>query len=179
MASTTKTVGVALASAIVGFVVSSLLHAYPKDVATRHRYCQLCAAHEETYEEGVILGAERGSKQNMGGPLHDLLGPAVGEHEHAYTEWATIFPTFGVEAEHPDVARRSQAIRELEDSARAISTLEQAMRRDPERATSVIQGLLDPKTTAQRTANVLQALDRDATWPERFAAADAALRSPD
>jgi hypothetical protein len=179
VASTTKTVSVALVAAIVGFVLSSLLHAYPKDVATRHRYCQLCAAYEETYEEGVILGGERGSKYEMGGALHDLLGPAVGEHEHDYTEWATIFPTFGVEAEHPEVAQRAQAIRVLDDSARAISTLEQAMRNDPDRTTRVVQALLDPATTAQHTADVLFALDRDAPWPERWTAVDAALASSD
>ena len=175
MASTAKTVGVALASAIAGFVLSSLLHAYPKDVATRHRYCQLCAVYEETYEEGVILGGESGSKREMGGPLHELLGPAVGAHQHEYTEWATIFPTFGVEAEHPEVANRAREIGALQDSAQAISTLEQAMHDDPERATKVIQALLDPSAPSDRSTKILQALDGDEPWPERWAAVDAIL----
>jgi hypothetical protein len=171
---TTKTLGITLAGAIGGFVVAALLHAYPKDIATRHRYCQLCAEHEETYEEGVILGGTKGYKQG-GGPLHDLLGPVVGEHEHDYTEWATIFPTFGVEPEHPDVAQRIGAIGVLEGSARSISILEQAMRDDPDHAGRVVQALLDPAITAQRTNAVLHALGRDAPWPERWTAADEAL----
>ena len=112
MATTMKTRGIAFAAALFGFVIASLLHSYPKDVATRHRYCQVCAEYEETYEEGVIFGGEEGYK-NGGGAVRDLLAPAVGEHEHDYTEWATIFPTFGVEPEHPDVAQRAQAIRVL------------------------------------------------------------------
>lgn len=175
--STTKTLGIALAAAIGGFVLAALLHAYPKDVATRHRYCQLCAAHEETYEEAVILGATKGYKQG-GGPLRDLLGPVVGEHAHDYTEWATIFPTFGIEPEHPGVAQRIKAIGVLEDSARTISILEQAMRNDPEHATRVVQALLDPAIPAERTASVLHALGRDAPWPERWTAADEALAAP-
>jgi hypothetical protein len=55
--------------------------------------------------------------------LHELA-PGLAE------AWATIFPTFGVPAEHPEVAERIRGIRELEESPQAIAALELAMRQD-------------------------------------------------
>jgi len=160
-----------------GFVVATLLHNYPKDEVTRHRYCQLCAEYEETYREGVILGARTENKSLFGGPLRRLLAPSVGEHEHRYTEWATIFPTFGVPDEHPEVAERIRGIRELEESPQAISALEQAMRQDEERTTRLIQRLLDP---AERLSMaVISPLERDElSWDERWAEVEKKLAAP-
>lgn len=158
----------ALGGVVVGFVVAMLLHSYPKDQVTRHRYCLVCAEYEETYREGVVLGARSEDKSRFGGPLHNLLVPAVGEHEHHYTEWATIFPTFGVPTAHPEVADEIREIRELETNPAAISALEQAMRRDQARTTRLIQRLIDP---AQRLPfTVIMPLQRDDLgWNERWA----------
>ncbi len=150
-----------------GFIVAALLHAYPKDQVTRHRYCQLCAEYEETYREGVILGARTENKSRFGGPLQRLLAPSIGEHEHRYTEWATIFPTFGVPDEHPEVAERIRGIRELEEDPHAISALEQAMRQDEARATRLIQRLIDPAEKLSMT--VIMPLERnELSWDERW-----------
>lgn len=160
-----------------GFVVATLLHSYPKDEVTRHRYCQLCAEYEETYHEGVILGARTESKSRFGGPLRRLLAQSVGEHEHRYTEWATIFPTFGVPNEHPEVAERIRGIRELEASPQAISALEQAMRQDEARTTRLIQRLLDPAEGLSLA--VIAPLGRDELgWDERWAAVEQQLKAP-
>jgi hypothetical protein len=151
-----------------GFVVAALLHNYPKDQVTRHRYCQLCAEYEETYREGVILGAHTGNKSRFGGPLRRLLAQSVGEHEHRYTEWATIFPTFGVPAEHPEIADRIRGIRELDESPQAISALEQAMRQDEARTTRLIQRLIDPAEGL--SLDVISPLTRnELSWDERWA----------
>lgn len=160
-----------------GFVVATLLHSHPKDEVTRHRYCQLCAEYEETYHEGVILGARTESKSRFGGPLRRLLAQSVGEHEHRYTEWATIFPTFGVPNEHPEVAERIRGIRELEASPHAISALEQAMRQDEARTTRLIQRLLDPAEGLSLA--VIAPLGRDELgWDERWAAVEQQLKAP-
>jgi hypothetical protein len=160
-----------------GFVVATLLHSYPKDHVTRHRYCQLCAEYEETYREGVILGARADGKSRFGGPLQRLLAQSVGEHEHRYTEWATIFPTFGVPAEHPEVADRIRSIRELDESPHAISALEQAMRQDEERTTRLIQRLIDPAEGLSMA--VIMPLQRDdLSWDERWAQVEKQLATP-
>lgn len=154
-----------------------LLHNYPKDEVTRHRYCQLCAEYEESYREGVILGTRTEDKTLFGGPLRRLLAPSVGEHEHRYTEWATIFPTFGVPEEHPEVAERIRGIRELEASPQAISALEQAMRQDEERTTRLIQRLLDPADALSIT--VISPLQREElSWDERWALVEKKLAEP-
>jgi hypothetical protein len=160
-----------------GFVVATLLHNYPKDVVTRCRYCQLCAEYEETYREGVILGARTENKSRFGGPLQRLLAQSVGEHEHRYTEWATIFPTFGVPDEHPEVAERIRGIRELEDDPHAISALEQAMRQDEERTTRLIQRLIDPAEGLSMT--VISPLERNTlSWDDRWAQVEQKLAAP-
>ncbi len=164
----------ALIGALIGFLVTALLFNYPKDVVTRHRFCQACAEYEETYDEGTILGAEHDSRQRFGGPVHELLASAVGEHDHRWTPWATIHPTFGVPPEHPEVAERARAIREIEGSPRLISVLDQAMRNDRERTVALVQRLIDPGRDASMA--VLTELDRDEPWPQRWTAVDARLR---
>ena len=160
-----------------GFVVATLLHNYPKHQVTRHRYCQLCAEYEESYREGVILGARTDDKSRFGGPLRRLLAQSVGEHEHRYTEWATIFPTFGVPDEHPEVAERIRGIRELEDDPYAISALEQAMRQDEARTTRLIQRIIDPAEGLSIT--VISPLMRDElSWDERWAQVEKRLAAP-
>lgn len=160
-----------------GFVVAALLHSYPKDHVTRHRYCQLCAEYEETYREGVILGARSENKSLFGGPLRRLLAPSVGEHEHRYTEWATIYPTFGVPEEHPEIAERIRGIRELEASPHAISALAQAMRQDAAWTTRVIQRYLDP--AGGLSLAVFSPLERnELSWEERFAQVEQKLAAP-
>jgi hypothetical protein len=157
-----------------GFVVATLLHNYPKDQVTRHRYCQRCAEYEETYREGVILGARTESKSRFGGPLHRLLAPSVGEHEHHYTEWATIFPTFGVPNEHPEIAEQTREIRELEDDPHAISALEQAMRQDEARTTRLIQRLIDPAEGLTKTV-IMPLMRNELSWDERWAQVEKTL----
>jgi hypothetical protein len=160
-----------------GFVVATLLDNYPKDQVTRHRYCLVCAEYEETYREGVILGARSENKSSFGGPLRRLLAPAVGEHEHRYTEWATIFPTFGVPEEHPRVAEKIRAIQELDASPQAISALEQAMRHDKERTIRLIQRLIDPAEGLSIT--VIMPLENAALgWDERWAQVEKKLAEP-
>lgn len=159
-----------------GFVVAALLHNYPKDQVTRHRYCLVCAEYEETYREGVVLGAREENKSRFGGPLHRLLAPAVGEHEHRYTEWATIFPTFGVPEQHPAIAERIRAIRELDDSPQAISALEQAMRNDQARTIRLIQRLIDPAEALSLTV-LMPLQNHQLGWDERWARVDASLAS--
>lgn len=160
-----------------GFVVATLLHNYPKDQVTRHRYCLRCTAYEETYREGVILGARTEDASRVGGPLHRLLAPSVGEHEHRYTEWATIFPTFGVSNEHPEVAERIRGIRELEDDPHAISALEQAMRQDQARTTRLIQRLIDPAEGLPMTV-IMPLVRSELSWDERWAQVEKKLAAP-
>lgn len=160
-----------------GFVVATLLHNYPKDQVTRHRYCLVCAEYEETYREGVVLGARTEDKSRFGGALHRLLAPAVGEHEHRYTAWATIFPTFGVPTEHPEVAEKIRAIQELDDSPQAISALEQAMRQDPARTTRLIQRLIDPAEGLSITV-IMPLQQHQLGWDERWAQVDEKLAEP-
>lgn len=153
---------------MAGFVVAALLHNYPKDQVTRHRYCQLCAEYEQTYREGVILGGRSETIEMAAGPLRRLLASSVGEHEHHYTEWATIHPTFGVPIEHPEVAERARSIRELERNPHAISAIEQAMQHDEARTTQLIQRFLDP--TGGLSMAVISPLERDElSWDERWA----------
>ncbi len=159
--------------AVVGFVVALLLHNYPKDVVTRHRYCLVCAEYEESHREGAILGAAHGEKHSFGGPVRNLLAPAVGEHEHRYTEWTTIHPTFGVPAEHPEIAERVRAIAEIESSPQLVSVLDQAMRNDRERTVSLLQRTIDPAVALP--LSVIAQLDVDAPWPERWATVAPAL----
>jgi hypothetical protein len=160
-----------------GFVGAMLLHSYPKDVVTRHRYCLVCAEYEETYRESVILGARTDSKSRFGGPLQRLLAPAVGEHEHRYTEWATIFPTFGVPEEHPEIAEKIRAIRELDESPQAISALEQAMRQDPQRTIRLIQRLIDPAEGLSITV-IMPLQNHQLGWDERWARVEKKLAEP-
>lgn len=165
----------ALVGVVAGFVLASLLHAYPKDLATRHRYCLGCAEYEETYEEGVILGGTRRHSEHMTGPFHDLLGQQ--EHEHDFTPWATIHPTFGIEPEHPEVADRIRQLRVSQQNAQTVSALEQAMRNDSARATKLLHRALDPSQPFP--AQAIAALHRDAPWAERWDACDAALEALD
>jgi hypothetical protein len=132
-----------IAGVVVGGVVATLLHNYPKDVVTRHRYCQVCATHEETYHEGVILG---GRQAHSTGPglLGSLLRGPTGEHEHRFTQWATVFPTFGVPAESPEVADRIFIIKQIDEDPRMVSGLEQALRSDEQRTVKLIQRVIDP-----------------------------------
>lgn len=160
-----------------GFVVAALLHNYPKDQATRHRYCRICAEYEETYREGVILGGRTETSLLSGGPLRRLLAPSVGEHEHHYTEWATIHPTFGVPVEHPEVAERIRVIRELEQDPHAISALAQAMRHDEARTIRLMQRLIDPDEGL--SMGVISPLGQDALrWDERWARVEKQLAAP-
>lgn len=157
----------------VGATVTALLFSYPKSVVARHRYCLECAAFEETYDEHAVLGAAHSERRDHG-PLGSLLGNAPGtEHEHRFTDWTTIFPTFGVPAERPDLARRVTSMKQLEKDAHAISLLEQAARNDRDRGTRLIQRLIAPDF--EQTSAVIRALDRDAPWSERWAAVDAAM----
>ena len=167
----------ALIGVAAGFVLASLLHAYPKDQTTRHRYCQRCAEYEETCEEGVILGGTRRLSEHMTGPFHDLLGPQLQQHEHEFTPWATIHPTFGVEPEHPEVADRIRQLRVSQQNAQTVSALEQAMRNDAPRTTSLLHRVLDP--SRPYPAQAIVALHRDAPWTERWDACDAALEALD
>lgn len=157
-----------------GFVVASLLHNYPKDQVTRHRHCTVCAAREETYREGVIMGARQESKSGSFGPLARLLREAVGEHEHRYTEWATIFPTHGVPEEHPEIAAQVLQLRDIEDNPHVISALEQALHQDRDRTVKLLQRLYDP---AQKTpfAALKELTQDEVPWPERWARIDATL----
>lgn len=132
-----------VAGVVVGGVVATLLHNYPKDVTTRHRYCQVCASHEETYHEGVILG---GRQEHSTGPglLGSLLRGPTGEHEHRFTQWATVFPTFGVPAESPEVASRIFVIKQIEEDPWMVAGLERALRSDELRTVRLIQRVIDP-----------------------------------
>lgn len=132
----------AVSGLLIGGVVATLLHNYPKDVTTRHRYCQVCAAYEETYREGVILGGRSDHKVDMTGPVGQLLRDPVGAHEHRYSEWTTIFPTFGAPPERPELASKVLDLRAAEDQPYVMSGLAQAMRVDPERTVTLLQRLL-------------------------------------
>jgi hypothetical protein len=156
-----------------GFVVAALLHNYPKDQVTRHRYCQVCGEYEETYSEGVILGARSGHKQLFNGPVGRLLKEAVGDHEHRYSEWATIFPTFGVPQEHPEIGEEVLQMRAMDDDPHAIAALEQAMRNDKDRTVKLIQRILDPAAGVSTT--VVMPLEQAGTWEEKWAKVDAEL----
>jgi hypothetical protein len=183
-ASRTIVLGATLLGTVVGFVLAALLHAYPKDVVARHRYCQLCGTYEETYDEGVVLGGEHRRAHAMGGPIHDLLGPQVGEHTHEFTAWATVFPTFGIDPEHPEVATRVRELEQLQRSAAGVSALALAMRDDPTRTTNLLQHALDPDRPypSQAVLALQRAVDRALERagerdPERWTAVDAALEA--
>lgn len=162
----------AVSGLLVGGVVATLLHNYPKDVTTRHRYCQLCAAHEQTYSEGVILGGRTDHSVGVTGPVGQLLREPVGEHEHHYSEWTTIFPTFGVPPENPELARRVLELRALEDQPYVISGLAQAMRADQPRTVKLLQRLLEPNGPS---FSVLAPLQHPGTIEENLARVDAKL----
>jgi hypothetical protein len=173
--STRELIVAVLVGLAAGAAITALLFSYPKSVVARHRYCLDCAAFEETYDEHVVLGATHSQRLDHG-PLGSLLGNAPGtEHEHRFTEWTTIFPTFGAPAEHPELARRVTSIRQLEKDAHAISLLEQAVRNDRGRGTRLIQRLIaaDSAVMPAVMPAVIRALDRDAPWPERWAAVEA------
>lgn len=171
--STRELIVAVLVGLAAGATITALLFSYPKSVVARHRYCLDCAAFEETYDEHTVLGATHSQRLDHG-PLGSLLGNAPGtEHEHRFTEWTTIFPTFGVPAEHPELARRVTSIRQLEKDAHSISLLEQAVHNDRDRGTRLIQRLIAPDF--EQTPAVIRALDRDAPWPDRWAAVDATM----
>jgi len=134
----------AVSGLLVGGVVATLLHNYPKDVVTRHRFCHECAVYEETYREGVILGGRTDHKVDMTGPIAQLLREPVGAHEHRYSEWTTIFPTFGAPLEHPELANQVADLRALEGQPYVMSGLAQAMRADKARTVKLLQRLLAP-----------------------------------
>lgn len=160
----------AISGLVVGGLVATLLHNYPKDVTTRHRYCQVCAAYEQTYHEGVILGARQDHMVDMTGPIGQLLREPVGEHAHRYTEWTTIFPTFGVPPENPELARKVADLRALEDAPFVISGLAQAMRADKDRTVKLLQRILDPNGPSP---GALIPLERPGTLEENLAKAEA------
>jgi hypothetical protein len=162
----------AVSGLLVGGVVATLLHNYPKDVVTRHRFCHQCAAYEETYSEGVILGGRTDHKVDMTGPIAQLLREPVGEHEHRYSEWTTIFPTFGVPPEHPELARRVADLRALEGQPYVMSGLAQAMRADEARTVKLLQRLLAPDGPGTL---VLQPLQHPGTIEENLAKVEAKL----
>ena len=157
---------------IAGFIVAWVLHNYPNYEVTRHRYCRECAKYEQTYREGVLMGS-RSSSAYRGGPIASLLAEAVGEHEHRYTEWATVFPTFDVPEEHPEVAEKIFWIRVMDGNPHSISALEQAMRSDRARTTRLIHRLIDPADKLPLT--VIMPLEREGTWEERWANVDGAI----
>lgn len=160
-----------IAGFVAGFVVATLLHNYPKSEATRQRYCTACADYEEAYKEDVILGARTGSKKMYGGALGRLLREAVGEHEHAFTDWATVFPTFGVPEEHPEVARKMMDIQVASENPHLVASLEQAMRNDRARTLALVQKILAPNSKV--TFIVLRSLEGDAPWDQKWAKVDA------
>lgn len=160
-----RTIGVAVVALVIGFAIATVLHNYPKDVVTRHRFCVMCAEYEETYDEATIMGATHGRKERFGGPVRELLKPAVGEHEHRFTEWTTIHPTFGVPAENPYIEERVRAIQEIERSPRLIALLDTAMRNAPECTTRLLQLVIDPAYKVSPT--VLLELEKERPWPER------------
>jgi hypothetical protein len=160
-----RTIGIAVIALVIGFAIATLLHNYPKDVVTRHRFCLVCAEYEETYDEATILGATHGHKEHFGGPVRELLAPAVGAHEHRFTEWTTIHPTFGVPAENPYIEERVRAIQEIERSPHTIALLDASMRNAPDCTIRLLQLVIDPAHKVSPT--VLQQLDKELPWPER------------
>lgn len=164
----------AVAGFVAGGVTVALLHSYPKDVVTRHRYCQVCAAHEQTYHEGVLLGARSESSQDTTGPLSNLLNRHVGEHEHRYTEWATVFPTFGVPPEHPEVSQKAIDLEHSQDNPYVMSGLVEAIAADKPRTLRIIHHILEPSGP---NFDVLAPLERSGTIEERLAKVEEAVRT--
>jgi hypothetical protein len=162
-----------LVGVIVGFVVTTLLHNYPKREVTRHRYCRVCAEYEETYREGVILGARTASKKMFHGPLGRLMKEAADQHEHRFTDWATIFPTHGVELEHPEIAAKIQEMQMMDNDPHLIATVEQAMRNDRKRALTLMQRIIDP--TGGVTAAVVIPWASEMHWDVWWSRVDDAI----
>ncbi|MBK8239399.1 MAG: hypothetical protein IPK74_28070 [Deltaproteobacteria bacterium] len=170
---TGKILPAAILGMVVGAIVTGLLYSYPKVEVTRHRYCLDCATFEQTYDEGVVLGATHARMVDHG-PIGALLGHSPAEpHEHRFSDWTTLFPTFGVPPEHPEIAEQVQRIRVLEKDPHAISLFEQAMRNDRERAQRLLRTIIAPGSASAN--DVIRKLDGDAPWPEKWAAVDAAL----
>jgi hypothetical protein len=163
-----RTIVIAVLAAVSGFAVATVLHNYPKDVVTRHRFCTVCAEYEETYDEGAILGATHGHKQRFGGAVRNLLTTAVGDHEHHFTEWATIHPTYGVPDENPYIAERIRVIEEMESQPHVIALLDTSMRNAPDCTIRLLQSIIDPAYKV--SPQVLRQLDEERPWPERCTA---------
>jgi hypothetical protein len=100
-------------------------------------------------------------------PIGALLGHSPAEpHEHRFSDWTTLFPTFGVPPEHPEIAEQVQRIRVLEKDPHAISLFEQAMRNDRERAQRLLRTIIAPGSASAN--DVIRKLDGDAPWPEKW-----------
>ncbi len=161
-----------------GVVAGALLNRWPAWSTTRHAYCTLCGAHHEESERTPVLGRHR-AESTRAGILAKLLGPAIGEHGHAWSTAAYVAPTnpppkLGSREAFTQVVTEAK-VRELElleDSPHAIAILDEAMRNDRPRAVRFIQKLLDAQ--AYFPLEAIGLLDRPSqTWEERWHIVDA------
>lgn len=163
----------------IGLVAGAFFNRWPAWGVTRHAYCTMCGAHNESSERTPLLG--RHTQQAIRtGIVAKLLTPMVGEHGHVWTTAAYVAPT----NPPPKLGSReafTQTVTEaeirdlevLEDSPHAIAVLDEAMRNDRARTLRFMSKLLDPQ--AYLPIEAIGLLDRKESWEERWQVVDAFL----
>lgn len=166
----------------LGMVAGAFLNRWPAWATTRHAYCTMCGVHSEETERTPVLGRHR-QQSTRAGILAKLLGPAIGDHGHAWSAPAYVAPTnpppkLGSREAFTQVVAEAE-VRELElleDSPHAIALLDEAMRNDRNRATRFVQKLLDPQ--AYFPIEAIGLLDRPSqSWEERWQVVDAFINA--